>query len=269
MYLPQSADFSCMAILTDDDPSKSTQAPLDTSAAAEEAAAIAEDAAKDLEKVEKLMGRQHMALYGFIGVFLAVLASAIAYLAGRQGPNPAASIPTKPVTVISSAAPVPAPAPAPVLPKAPPAAAAPVTPTTAAAVVPVPVVSQPSKPVPVVPAPTPAAGALADVLPNRLYLQVGSLDKNVAELLTQGLRTKGVPATVAPGVNDVVARIIVGPFDTASEMGVVQKQLTEMGFSPFPRQFQPGELRPSAQNAAAVVPVNATPAGKNIPVVKR
>ena len=252
-----------MAILTEDeDPSKSPQAPLETSAAAEEAAAIAEDAAKDLEKVEKLMGRQHMALYGFIGVFLAVLASAIAYLAGRQGPNPVAAVPTKPVTVISSAAPAAAvvapkpvatvPAPLATTPVA--SAPAPTAPAPAPVKAPEPVVAAK----PLVPA-TPATGALADVLPNRMYLQVGSLDKHVAELLTQGLRTKGVPATVAPGVNDTVARIIVGPFDTAAEMSVVQKQLSELGFTPFPRQFQASELRPAAQNAAAVTPISNKP----------
>jgi hypothetical protein len=54
----------------------------------------------------------------------------------------------------------------------------------------------------------------------------------------------------------------VGPFDTAAEMGVVQKQLTELGFTPFPRQFLASELRPVAQNAAAVAPAAApgTPA---------
>lgn len=246
-----------MAILTEDeDPSKSQKAFVDTSAAAEEASAIAEDAAKDLEKVEKLMGRQHIALYAFIGVFLAVLASAIAYLASRQGPNPAALIPAKPVTVISSAAPAPVQAAKPVVP---PVVTAP-TPTAAAAK---PVELAVAKPLV---SPTPASAALADVLPNRMYLQVGSLDKNVAELLTQGLRTKGVPATVAPGVNDTVARIIVGPFDTSVEMGVVQKQLSELGFTPFPRQFQPSELRPAAQNAAALTPISNKPVVATAPL---
>ncbi len=253
-----------MASLTEnEDPLKSRQASVDIGAAADEAAAaIAEDAAKDLARVEQLMGRQHLALYAFIGVFVAVLASAIAYLASRQGPNPVTEIPAKPVMVISSAAPASVRAAKPVDP-----VAAPLTvPVTVAAAPVVPAAPPPAtvKPVeqvvakPLIPA-NPATAALADVLPNRMYLQVGSLDKNVAELLTQGLRTKGVPATVAPGVNDMVARIIVGPFDTATEMGVVQKQLSELGFTPFPRQFQASELRPVAQNAAALTPVANKP----------
>jgi hypothetical protein len=264
-----------MAILTDEDPSKSNQPSAETGAAAAEvAASIAEDAARDLEKVEKMMGRQHMALYAFIGVFLAVLASAIAYLAGRQGPNPVASIPAKPVTVISPAAP-----PTPLTAAAAPQAASPVVTIPAPVAVvtqpppvapPPPVASKPAAPVQAAAPPpatvTAAPPALADVLANRMYLQVGSLDKNVAELLTQGLRIKGVPATIAPGINNTVARIIVGPFNTATEMGLVEKQLNGMGFQPFPRQFQPSELRPpAAENAAAITPAQAGPAAKAPP----
>lgn len=251
-----------MAILTDEDPSKSNQdASAETSAAAETAASIAEDASRDLERVEKLMGRQHIALYAFIGVFLAVLVSAMAYLAGRQGPNPVTSIPAKPVTVISSAVPATVPAPDPV--RAPVVAKATATVAEAPVSAPAPVAAPAPKPVlppaaaALAAAPlTPAAGpaVFADVLANRMYLQVGSLDKKVAGLITQGLRIRGVSATLAPGVSETLARIIVGPFDTTAEMGVVQKQLTELGFQPFPRQFQRSELIPAAQNASAMTP---------------
>lgn len=232
MYSPQSADgIGRMANLTEDDRSKSN--------AAAGLAEVADDAGRDLAKVERLMGRQHLALYGFVAIFVAVLASAIAYLAGRQPANPVAAVVlTKPVTVISSAT---------VVRESP----------KAVAVAPAALVSkvvQEAPPARVAPqAPTPAI--LDDVLPNRMYLQVGSLEKNVAELLTQGLRIKGIPATIAPGVNTTVARIIVGPFQTSSEMAVVQKQVTELGFTPFPRQFQPSELRPASQNTSAVTPV--------------
>jgi hypothetical protein len=228
-----------MANPTEEDPLFSN------STAAEAASAIAEDAVKDLEKVEKLMGRQHIALYGFIAIFLAVFASAIAYLAGRQGPSTSAPAkqqvavqlpPARPVTVISPAS-APAPAPLPVVEKRAAARVEAPAPVPAAA-----------------PAPLPTPAVLEEVLPNRMYLQVGSLDKNVAELLTQGLRIKGVPATVAPGVNAQVSRIIVGPFQTSTEMGVVQKQLSDLGFTPFPRQFQPAELRPALQTNAAAAP---------------
>ena len=226
-----------MATLTEEDPSQSNRTPPEQHAAASEASAIAEDAANDLQKVERLMGRQHVALYAFIGVFLAVLASAIAYMAGRQGPAVSTVAASRPVTVIARAS-------------------APAEPAKVVVAAPPPkVVIAPAAAPEVKPIAIAGPAVLEEVLPNRMYLQVGSLDKNVAELLTQGLRIKGVPATIAPGVNATVSRIIVGPFQTAVEMGVVQKQLTELGFTPFPRQFQLNELHPAAaQSAAAAIP---------------
>jgi hypothetical protein len=252
MFLPQFADPSGMSMpMEDEDPLRVADP-----APGEDPSAVAESALDKADK-ERTMGRQHLVLYAFIGVFVAVLGSAMVYLAGRQGaaqPAQAIALPSKPATAGVAAVTPPVEVPKPAAVADPP----PQEPLPASASAP-PAQALPEAPKPAVPATAPALiptpAVLEEVLPNRMYLQVGSLDKNVAEILTQGLRIKGIPATIAPGVTPLLSRIIVGPFQTNTEMGVVQKQLSELGFTPFPRQFQPSELHPPpAQNASAGVP---------------
>jgi hypothetical protein len=85
------------------------------------------------------------------------------------------------------------------------------------------------------------------------------LDKGVAEVLTQGLRIRGLQATIAPGITPVVSRIIVGPLATAAEMEIANKHLTGLGFKPFPRRFSTEELRKLLAEAAASAQASPVP----------
>lgn len=187
-------------------------------------------------------GSKQFALFAFIAIFAAILGSAVLYLVSRRvAPAP------EPVQTTAAVAPVPATPPV----KLP---------------VPEPAAQQPA-PDPVQEAPPPQPSSIAPVVEpsavpqaGRLYLQVGSLEKRVAEIMSQGLRIKGIPAMVAPGVTPVVSRIIAGPFDDTAQMSAADKQLREMGFQPFPRKFDPSELvEPPPQTAAAPEPTAATP----------
>jgi hypothetical protein len=175
---------------------------------------------------------KQIALRAFVGMFVLVVGSATIYLTSRHSDAKAAAAKAAAAAKTTTA----------VVPAAstPPATAAPTA-------------TQPQS------ASTPATLELLDQpLPNRMYLQVGSLEKGVAEILAQGLRIKGVPATVAPGVSPVVSRIIVGPFTTSAEMAVVNKHLSELGFKPFPRRFESQELRRLLHETAAA-PLAVTP----------
>ena len=168
---------------------------------------------------------KRLALLAFVAMFAAVFLSTIVYFVSRretERPAPAAK------------------------------------PVQAQLAIPAPAAVDPPKAVPPIEVPravSPAASTvtapLDEPLANRMYLQVGSLEKGVAEILTQGLRTKGLQATVAPGITPLVARIIVGPFQTAGEVGAANKYLTELGFKPFPRRFEEKELRRLLAEAAS------------------
>jgi hypothetical protein len=180
---------------------------------------------------------RQIALRAFVGMFILVVGSATFYLAARRSDVQAAAANAPKAAVVPDPSPITVPASTDPVPAAVTTAPAQTTP--------------PAKPQTVMAG---TADLLDQPLPNRMYLQVGSLEKGVAEVLAQGLRIKGVPATVAPGVSPVVSRIIVGPFATSDEMGVVNKHLSELGFKPFPRRFEPQELRRLLDETAATPP---------------
>jgi cell division protein FtsN len=130
------------------------------------------------------------------------------------------------------------------------------------------VVAPTPKPAVVAPPPASPEPVAAVVLPgpewekpqaNRPYLQIGSIDKGVAEVLAQGLRIRGLRATVAPGVTPKVYRIIVGPFESVPDMKTAEKVLAGMGFQSFPRQFGADELRRLMQEASATASAPVSP----------
>lgn len=190
-------------------------------------------------------GSKQFALFAFIAIFVAILGSAVLYLASRRsdGGAPEQSKPVHAAQQQNASAPkpvepvvVPPPQPSPAVasstsPPEPVRAPEPVKQPEAAAVAPTPV---------------PQAG--------RWYLQVGSLEKGVADIMSQGLRIKGIPAVVAPGVTPIVSRILAGPFDDSAQMAAAEKQLREMGFQPFPRKFDAAELREPPPQTAQQAP---------------
>jgi cell division septation protein DedD len=220
-------------------------------------------------EVRKTEHSKRMALFAFLGVFLAVMVSSVGYLAYRRSspavpPKQIASLSpaqmTAPPLVQKSPDPVPAPPSVAVAE----AAAKPVNPPPASP----PVVAPTPKPAVVAPPPASAEPVAPVVLPgpewerpqaNRTYLQIGSIEKGVAEVLAQGLRIRGLRATVAPGVTPKVYRIIVGPFESVPEMKGVEKMLAGMGFQTFPRQFSADELRRLMQEASATASAPVSP----------
>ncbi|HBY61137.1 MAG TPA: hypothetical protein DEH78_15045 [Solibacterales bacterium] len=78
------------------------------------------------------------------------------------------------------------------------------------------------------PDPEPASG--------ELYLQVGSVERGMAEVFVEVLKRRNLPAKYIPGVKDNVYRVLVGPL-AKSQLTSTGEQLTELGFSGFPRRF--------------------------------
>ena len=162
---------------------------------------------------EFVMGPLQIASVAFVGILLIGMMSAIAYFAGRKNTSP--QVTERVIERVVAAAPV--------APKAEPKAAVPeVVPVLAA------------KPFEKAEVTTPSV--------NRTYLQLGSVDVGVAEVMVEGLLHRGVPAIVGFGISNNVARVLVGPFTSPDEQKVAQKHIEEMGFRPFPRVFTEKDL---------------------------
>ena len=163
-----------------------------------------------LDKGEFVMGPRQMASLAFVAVLLIGIMSAIAYFAGRknsEAPKVIERVVERVVTAPTATA-----------------AAKPAEPARQAAPRPAPVAKQAN------------AEVTAPVL-NQVYLQAGSVDVGVAQVIVEGLRQRGVPCIVGIGINNKVARILVGPFTSPEEQRVAQKKIEDLGFHPYPRAF--------------------------------
>ena len=76
------------------------------------------------------------------------------------------------------------------------------------------------------------------------YLQLGSLDKGVAEVIVQGLRTRGFNAVWGPGITDKLGRVLVGPFDSLAQTELARKRVEDVGFKPFARVITQADMKP-------------------------
>jgi cell division septation protein DedD len=93
--------------------------------------------------------------------------------------------------------------------------------------------AQPADTKPVSPAPaTPAAAAAVEPAPGEIYLQVTSVKPDVADTVVRGLKDKGFPAVLAPGVPGQT-RVLVGPYTDRAKLGQAKAELERLGFSPF------------------------------------
>ncbi len=89
---------------------------------------------------------------------------------------------------------------------------------------------------------------------NRVYLQAGSVEIGIAQVMVEGLRQRGVPAIVGVGINSRVARVLVGPFNSEEEQRTAQKKIESLDFHPFPRIFTEKDLEQQQ-----ITPVNPPP----------
>ncbi len=99
------------------------------------------------------------------------------------------------------------------------------------------------------PAPTPpvertikaaavSASAVTEPVAGQIYVQVLALGKPEAEVLAEVLAKKGFHATVAPGPNDRLFRVLVGPVKDAGDAGKIKGDLEQAGFKgAFPKKF--------------------------------
>jgi cell division septation protein DedD len=161
-------------------------------------------------EVEFVMGPRQMAGIGFVVMVALAIFSSVSYLAGKSSaPKPA-----------PAAQPAPAPAPA----------AAPTPPPPSA---------PRAEPVAEVP-PAPIIANLpifANPETGKLYLQIAAVERPAASVFVEGLRTHKLKAFFAPGADDKIVRVLVGPLESTAEFNQNKEAVEKIGFEPMPRRY--------------------------------
>lgn len=73
--------------------------------------------------------------------------------------------------------------------------------------------------------------------PGQTYWQVSAVAKPEAELLVEVLTNKKFRAIVAPGPNEKLFRVLVGPARDQAELGKLRSDLEQAGFKPMLRKY--------------------------------
>ena len=167
------------------------------------------DTPPDVEngEFEIVVGRRQIASISLVVVVLLAVFSGVSYLIGKTT-LPKATEP--PAEVINPPAP-PAPAPEP----------------------PPPAVEAKS------PDPQTSDAPLFD-LPSagQVYIQVGAVEKGLAAIWSEGLRTHGLKAFAAPGPNEKIFRVLIGPLPTPASYQRAKDVLDRIGLAMFGRKYE-------------------------------
>jgi cell division septation protein DedD len=78
----------------------------------------------------------------------------------------------------------------------------------------------------------------ADPQQGPLYLQMGAVEKGIAVILAEGLRKRGFEAFVAPGPNENIFRVLIGPLADEHAYEKAKGATDQIGLGTFARRYQ-------------------------------
>jgi hypothetical protein len=175
------------------------------------------EAATPSADYEIVIGRRQIASLLFLAIALAVIFSAVSYLAGRRsGPKPVQSAAAPPVVAV----------------KPPPATPSPAIEATTTVLPPepvLPVAKHDTKPEPPM---------FAEPTPGAVYLQMGAVDKGMAMVFAAGLRRYGFDSFVAPGPSEKIFRVLIGPLPDPDSFRRAQAMVDAIDLGTFARKYQ-------------------------------
>ena len=168
---------------------------------------------------EIVLGRAQIASWLFVGVVAVAICSSLAYLAAEK-------IGAKKIAVISRAA----------------ALSVPVAPPPVAASAEVPQASIMVAPktdlASLLKNPKPASPLFADPEMGKVYIQIAAVERGMAMLLTEGLRSHGFDSFVAPGPNEKVFRVLIGPLSDPASFRQAMVTVNAMDLANFARKYE-------------------------------
>jgi cell division septation protein DedD len=156
-----------------------------------------EEPAAESQEFEFVLGRRQIASLLFVSSIVLMICVALSYMAGRS-----------------------------MSPKAP--AAAPVA-VAAAQPEPPPIVLNQEA--------APEAPIFADAKAGSVYIQMGAVEKGVSVIFAEGLRRHGLNAFVAPGPNEKIFRVLIGPLPDPAAYVKAKETVDRIGLSTFARKF--------------------------------
>lgn len=112
---------------------------------------------------------------------------------------------------------------------------APATKAPERAPAPPPRATEPAAAAPAKPATT--APGVAEPKAGETYLQVAAVKRPDADTLVGELRKKEFNAAVAPGPNETLFRVLVGPIQDSAEVNRQRTRLKELGFDPLVKRY--------------------------------
>jgi hypothetical protein len=191
-------------------------------AVAQDAAPQADSATVSPAEYEIVLGRAQIASWLFVGVVALAICSSVAYLAAER-------ITGRKIAAMSRAAKPPAPVAPPVVtpvvtPVVLPQASILVDPKTGLAL---PVKNQKT-----------ASPLFAEPEMGKVYIQIGAVERGMATLLTEGLRSHGFDSFVAPGPNDKLFRVLIGPLPDPATFRQAMVTVNAMDLANFARKYE-------------------------------
>jgi cell division septation protein DedD len=167
---------------------------------------------------EIVLGRAQIASWLFVGVVAVAICSSLAYLAAEK-------ITAQKIAVISK--PIAPPAPVP-----PPVAASTALPEASILLPPKADVAALAK------NPKTAAPLFAEPELGKVYIQVAAIERGMAMLFTEGLRSHGFDSFVAPGPNDKIFRVLIGPLPDPASFRQAMVTVNAMDLANFARKYE-------------------------------
>jgi cell division septation protein DedD len=168
--------------------------------------APAPEQAQEPDEFEIVLGRRQLASVLFVATVTVAVLTSLSYVAGKSlAPAP------KTVEVVRTV-PVPEPAAAPAV---------------VATLVPAKTVAK-----------GPESPIFAEPRQGALYLQMGAVEKGIAVIFAEGLRTHGLEAFVAPGPNENIFRVLIGPLTDEHAYQKAKDAVGQIGLTTFARRYQ-------------------------------
>lgn len=72
----------------------------------------------------------------------------------------------------------------------------------------------------------------------KVYIQMGAVEKGMATILAEGLRSHGFDAFVAPGPTDRIFRVLIGPLPDPESFRQAKAAVDAIELSTFARKYE-------------------------------
>jgi len=86
-------------------------------------------------------------------------------------------------------------------------------------------------------APVVEAPLFAEPKSGSVYIQMGAVEKGVSVIFAEGLRSHGLTAFVAPGPNEKIFRVLIGPLPDPAAYTKAKDVVDKIGLATFARRF--------------------------------